>query len=97
MSKTERMNRSIMKLFKCIVDDGKTVFKTLTAAKSKKDLLDVYGGNGVFEKIQDVTSEYFTEKTVERLDYDLIRTGWGEGERRLICALVEQHIDALKR
>lgn len=86
-----------MKLFKCIVDDGKTVFKTLTAAKNKKDLLDVYGGNGVFEKIQDVTNEYFTETTVEKLDSDLIRMGWGEGERRLICALVEQHIDALKR
>lgn len=85
-----------MKLFKCIVDDGKDVFKTLAAAKSKKNLLDVYGGNGTFEKIEDVTNEYFTETTVEKLNDDLMRMGWGEGERKLICALVEQHIDGLK-
>lgn len=86
-----------MKLFKCIVDDGKDVFKTLTAAKNKKNLLDVYGGNGTFEKIEDVTNEYFTDETVEKLDSDLMCMGWGEGERKLICALVEQHIDGLKR
>lgn len=86
-----------MKLFKCIVDDGGGVFKTLTAAKNKKNLLDVYGGNGTFEKIEDVTNEYFTEETVEKLNSDLMHMGWGEGERKLICALVEQHIDGLKR
>ena len=86
-----------MKLFKCIVDDGKDVFKTLIAAKNKKCLLDVYGGNGTFEKIDDVTNDYFVEGTVEKLNFDLMRMGWGEGERNLICALVEQHIDGLKR
>lgn len=40
-----------MKLYECIVDDGKDVFKTLTASKSKKELLSVYGGNGSFEKL----------------------------------------------
>ena len=52
-----------MKLFKCIVDDGKDVFKTLIAVKNKKCLLDVYGGNGTFEKIDDVTNDYFVEGT----------------------------------
>lgn len=85
-----------MKLFKCIVDDGREVFKTMTAAKNKKELLAVYGGNGTFEKIEDVTNEYFTEESPERLDTDLIRLGWGEGERKLICALLEQHINGLK-
>lgn len=86
-----------MKLFKCIVDDGQNVFKTLSAAKNKKELLEVYGGNGEFEKIQDVTNEYFNEESADKLDEDLMCMGWGEGERRLIVALLEQHINGLKR
>ena len=86
-----------MKLFRCIVDDGENVFKTLTAAKSKKELLEVYGGNGTFEKIEDVTNEYFTEKSVECLAESLRRTNWGEDETTIICALLEQHIKGLKR
>ena len=86
-----------MKLYKCIVDDGRDVFKTLTAVKSKKELMDVYGGNGSFEKIQDVTSEYFTNESPERLDQDLQKMGWGEGERKLICALLEHHIKDIEK
>jgi len=85
-----------MKLFKCIVDDGKNVFKVLTAAKSKKELLNVYGGNGTFEKILDVTSDYFTDDSVDHLDECLAATRWGEGERKLICALLEEHINNKK-
>lgn len=81
-----------MKLFKCIVDDGRDVFKTITPAKNKKELLEVYGGNGTFEKIEDVTKDFLNEESTEKLDTDLMLAGWGETERRLICALVEQHI-----
>ncbi|MFG6325251.1 MAG: hypothetical protein K1W00_00220 [Lachnospiraceae bacterium] len=86
-----------MKLFRCIVDDGENVFKTLTAAKNKKELLEVYGGNGTFEKIEDVTNEYFTEKSVEYLATSLRCTSWGEGEINIICALLDEHIRGLKR
>lgn len=81
-----------MKLFECIVDDRKNVFKTTVAAKNKKELLEVYGGNGTFEKIKDVTKDYLNEDSTEKLDADLMRMGWGEAERKMICALVEQHI-----
>jgi len=86
-----------MKLFECIIDDGTQVFKTLTAAKSKKELLSVYGGNGTFEKITDVTNDYFTEHSVDYLNKCLESTQWGKGERALICALLEEHINSLKR
>lgn len=88
-----------MKLFKCIVDDGENVFKTLTAAKSKKELLEVYGGNGTFEKIEDVTNEYFSDliASIECLEESLRRTGYGEGEISILCALLDQHIKGLKR
>lgn len=84
-----------MKLYKCIVDDGQHVYRAFCAVKNRKQLLDEYGGNGSFEKIEDVTGEYFTLDTVSKLDSDLLRMGWGEGERRLICALVDEHISKI--
>lgn len=82
-----------MKLYNCIIDDGKSIFRAFLAAKNKKELFDVYGGNGKFEKITDVTAEYFpTYAACEKLNDDLLRMGMGEGERSLICALVEEHI-----
>lgn len=86
-----------MKLYECIVDDGVDVFKTFTAAKNKKELLSVYGGNGSFEKIKDITNDYFTDDTPVRLASDLQRCGWGRGEVELIKALVEEHIRKLNR
>lgn len=82
-----------MKLFECIIDDGTNVFKSLCTAKSKKELLNVYGGNGDFIKIKDITNEYFDETSAEELRNDLIKAGWGEGETRLIVALLEEHIE----
>lgn len=84
-----------MKLYKCILDDGHDVYWILAAVKNRKQLLDRYGGNGTFEKITDVTGEYFTDGTVDKLNDDLCRMNWGEGERRLICALVEEHISKI--
>lgn len=82
-----------MKLFECIIDDGKDVYKSLCTAKSKKELLNAYGGNGDFIKIKDITNEYFDETSAEELRNDLIKTGWGEGETKLIVALLEEHIE----
>ena len=79
-----------MKLFKCIVNDGKGLFKTMVAAKNKKQLLNEGGGNGTFEKITEVTGNYPINS--DKLDTDLLRCGWGEGERKIICALVEEHM-----
>lgn len=81
-----------MKLFKCIIDDGKDVFKTYLAAKNKKDLLAKNAGNGNFEKITDETKEYFTFESVNKLRDSLTATGWGAPETELICALLEEHI-----
>lgn len=82
-----------MKLFECIIDDGTDVYKSLCTAKSKKELLDVYGGNGDFIKIKDITNEHFDETSAEELRNDLKKAGWGEGETRLIVALLEEHIE----
>lgn len=82
-----------MKLFECIIDDGTDVYKSLCTAKSKKELLNVYGGNGDFIKIKDITDEYFDETSADELRNDLIKAGWGTGETKLIVALLEEHIE----
>lgn len=86
-----------MKLFNCIVDDGRNVFWTLTAVKNKKELLSVCGGNGTFVKIEDVTKEYFTDESPDKLADDLSRCGWGKGEVELIRALLEEHMSKVNR
>lgn len=85
-----------MKLFECIIDDGNNVFKSKVAARNKKELLSVYGGNGDFVKIKDITNEYFTHQSVDILVEDLHRCGWGNEECIILKALLQQHIETLK-
>ena len=85
-----------MKLFECIIDDGENVFKTVTAAKNKKELLNVYGGNGTFEKIKDVTKTY-NEVSVDVLRDTLARAQYGRGEQELICALLKEHLENINK
>lgn len=81
-----------MKLYRCLVNDGNIIFETFTAAKNKTELMEVYGGNGEFEKVQDVTKEYFTESSPDKLRTDLRMNGWGKAETELISALLEEHL-----
>lgn len=82
-----------MKLFECIVDDGESVFKTTVPAKNKKELLSVWGGNGSFEKIKDVTSDYPISISSLR---DAISSKFGKEETELIISLVEQHNNIIR-
>lgn len=77
------------KIFKCIIDDGRNVFKEYLPAKTKKELLSVWGGNGDFEKIEDVTKDFPID--IDKLRDTLQKAGYGVPEERLICYLVEQY------
>lgn len=81
-----------MKLFKVYVDDGNQVFRTYTAAKSKKAMMERDGGNGEFVKIEDVTMEHLCEGSAERLYDDLLHCHWGQAEATLIAELVRDHL-----
>lgn len=83
-----------MKLYECIVDDGQNVFKTVTAAKNKKELLNVYGGNGKFEKIKDVTNNHPIDEN--KLDNTLKAAGYGQAEINLLTALLFEHNKTLR-
>ena len=85
-----------MRLFKCIVDDGDDIINTYTTGKNKKDMLNIYGGNGEFIKVEDVTKIHLEQNSLKLLENDLLNTGWGEAERVIILALLQQHIDSRK-
>lgn len=72
-------------------------FQDFDSLQEQKELLSVYGGNGSFEKIKDVTNDYFTNESPDKLASDLQSCGWGRGEIELIKALLEEHISKLNK
>lgn len=82
-----------MKLFECIIDDGWDVFKSMLAAEDEETLLKIYGGNGEFVRIKDVTCNHLTDESPELLAKSLKSGGWGKAEIALIVALLRRHID----
>ncbi len=85
-----------MKLFETIIDDGSRIFKTYGCAKNKKEFMRIYGGNGEFKVIEDVTKDYLTAGSLETLKNSLSRTGWGIPEMTILCALLEEHLEKNK-
>lgn len=83
-----------MKAFEMIIEDGERVFKCVRPAKDINQLKQIYGGNGDFVRIKDVTQEY-------PLDVDYLHKvlrgetvgHFGEPETDIICALVQRLYD----
>lgn len=77
-----------------IIEDKDHVFKCVRPAKDVQQLKQIYGGNGEFVRIKDVTEEY-------PLDMDYLRKvlqgqsmgHFGEVETDIICALVQRLYD----
>ena len=73
---------SMLKIWEVIVDDGTDVFKTSICATSKRELRDVWGGNGEFLKITDVTEKY--PISVDEVKSALEKSGFGKNEILLV-------------
>lgn len=84
-----------MKLFESVVDDGTNVFKTVTPAKSKKEYLSIYGGNGEFIYTKDITKEYPLD--MDYLTEILLESKFGKIEQELIVALVASHMQSISQ
>lgn len=84
-----------MKLFELIIDDGNTVFKTVQAAKDKKQLQQYCGGCGEFVRIKDITKDAFNadyELCSATLGDTLIKAGYGLKEIAILQEMLKQHI-----
>ena len=80
----------MMKIYEVIVDDGKDVYKSRAYAKSKKELREVYGGNGDFLRVKDVTADY--PVSLDKLENDLKKAGWGNVEVGYVKAILERSV-----
>lgn len=89
-----------MKVYECIIDDGKEVYKSKAVAKNKEDLLDIYGGDGDFIKITDISDTILApprdyeriSNAVERLQIVLLKENYNDIERILICELLNDFL-----
>lgn len=80
-----------MKIFEVIVDDGTDVIKDFAYAKNKKQMLEIYGGNGEFLKIKDITNDF--KISINSLENTLIKSGYGKIETNLICKILKDNIE----
>ena len=64
--------------------------------QNKKDIIKGYLFNGELLKVEDVTEHHLEQNSLKLLENDLLNTGWGEAERTIILALLQQHIDSRK-
>ena len=80
-----------MKIYSTIIDDGKDVYKTFAYAKNKNELLKVYGGNGEFVKIKDITKEYQVDANQVR--DTLLKGGFGLVEADLVFNVIMNSLE----
>lgn len=89
-----------MKVYECIIDDGKEVYRAQAVAKNESDLLCVYGGNGEFIKVTDISNTVIAplhdyqaiSEAGDRL-YDVLSTaGYSDIEKTLIRDLLEDFL-----
>jgi len=81
-----------MKIFEAIVDDGNDVFKSKGYAETEKDFKRIYGGNGEFVRVTDITAKYplDTMKVYEALEGH----GFGIVEAQYIKAILDNALAA---
>lgn len=77
----------MLKVYECLIDDGKNIFKENLATSSKKQMLNEYGGNGEFKKITDVTENFKID--LEKLENVLYNANYGITEIRIIKTALE--------
>ena len=80
-----------MRLYEVVVDDGRDVFKSVCCAASKRELKSVYGGNGEFLKVTDVTSDYPID--LDKVENALSKGEFGRNEIMLIKEIVTRGLE----
>ena len=76
------------KMWEMIIDDGTNCYKAHGIAPNKKELEKVYGGNGEFVRIKEVTSDFpISEDKVFRA---LKNAEFGDAEANAIISLLRR-------
>lgn len=84
-----------MKAYEMIIENGvydSTVYKCVRPAKDVKQLKEIYGGNGEFVRVKDVTEFYPIDLDALRKVLTGKQTGtFGEVETDIIISLVSRY------
>lgn len=75
--------------YEMIIDDKEMVFKTVRAKENIKKLKEVYGGNGEFVRIRDVTEEFKID--LQKVANALLKANFGEIEKDIIISILENY------
>ena len=78
----------MLKIYKTIISSGDECFMEYIPAKDKSQVIDVYGGNGEFEKIEEVDYPIY----LDVLERTLKEAGYGRAERDIIIRTLRQSI-----
>lgn len=80
-----------MKLFECVIDDGKDVKKIIVPATSQRTLKSEYDGNADIIRVKEVTTDYPIDirKVVEALEV----ADFGDVEIRLITVTLGKTLE----
>ena len=78
-----------------IIDDGTQINKSVRPAKDLRTLKGIYGGNGEFIRIKDVTNEWtnkymFSDVGKNQMYDTLKRANYGNDEINIILALMDE-------
>ena len=76
-----------MKIYEMIIDDSENVFKCVRPAETKKALTKMYGGNGEFIRIKEVTEEY--KINLDKLYDTLKKANYKEEEIDIIISTLK--------
>lgn len=78
-----------MKVFKAYIEDGRDVYRIIRPAESLNKFKSMYGGNGDFVKIEDITdTRYLLDMQHLRQVLDRF-SDFGEDEKDLIIATLQ--------
>ena len=78
-----------MRAFEMIIEDRDDVYKLVRPAKSEKQLKEIYGGNGEFVRIKDVTED--TIICLKNLRETLEKAGYGKNETDIIVSMIQKY------
>lgn len=80
-----------MKAYKMIIEDEENAYKVIRPADSVKQLKSMYGGNGEFVSIKEVTSEY--PINLDMLRSTLAKACYGTVEIDIIISIMQRHYE----
>lgn len=82
-----------MKVFFTVVKAGDCErYVQYLAGNNKEEILEIYGGNGEFETLKDVSNEVFSTNDLDRIESTLRENRFNEAQISCVLRMIEKFI-----